>query len=131
MKLNREASVSNASRGLLVQECHVGHRAALSLRVHHNTVPARQRDGRVVRVADRSASINARIASHDTPTPAGCAGSSLEETLIFVLRETVRVLCSHVNDFTAGAKDLLHHMRLARATTQRFIAQNEFVVHDQ
>src|SRR5882724_8977443 len=36
-----------------------------------------------------------------------------------------------MNDFTTGAKDLLHHVRLPGATTERFISQDNSLVHDQ
>jgi hypothetical protein len=117
--------------GFSVQERHVGHRAALSFRVHHHTVPERQGNGCMVGMTDCSPGIDARIASHDLPTPAHGTRSSLQEPLVFSRGDPVRVPRAHVNDFTAGAEDLLHPMRFTGTTPERFIAQNSIFVHDQ
>src|SRR5207247_6230534 len=53
----------------LVQECHVGHRAALRFRVHHDTVPERQGDGGVVGMAHRATGINTHVTAHHAPAP--------------------------------------------------------------
>jgi hypothetical protein len=65
-KLNREASVTNASRSILdlVQECHEAHRPAPGFRVYQDTVPERQGDGGMVSMAYRATCINAHVAAH-------------------------------------------------------------------
>ena len=55
----------------LVEECHVGHRAALGFGVHENTMPERQSDRLVIGVTHLPASINVRVPGHHSPTPMG------------------------------------------------------------
>ena len=92
-------------------------------------MPERQRDGGVVTVPHRAACINARIAAHDAPTPADRIWIALDDATIFVRREAVRIPVAHVNRFTAAAEDFFDEVRLAAATTKRFVAENEFFIH--
>ena len=90
--MNREALVSERPSCFdLVQECHVHHRAALGLRIHHHTVPEWQRNGCMVGMTYRSPSIDARVASHDAPTPARGVWGPLQEALMFGWGDPVRV----------------------------------------
>src|SRR5229473_2154572 len=57
--------------------------------------------------------------------PAGSARGPLQETLVLCRCDPVRVPGAHVNSFSACAEDLLDQVRLTRAATKRFIAQNE------
>ena len=60
--MNRVALLRTPLRYLvLVQERHVGHRAALGLGVHHDPMPERQRDGGMVAMTHRPACVNARV----------------------------------------------------------------------
>src|SRR6476646_433183 len=54
-------------RVLLIQECDVSHRGGAGLSVHEDFVPTVQQDRLVVRVADRSAHKNMRVADHPAP----------------------------------------------------------------
>ena len=72
----------------LVQERHVGHRAALGFGVHDDPMPERQRDGLVVAVTHRAAGINARVAAHHPPAPAGRFRLALQQGAVFLLGVT-------------------------------------------
>ncbi len=104
----------------LVQERHVGHRAALGLGVHHYAMPERQHDGVMVAVTHRAASINARISAHHAPSPADGFRIHAEQLGVFVFGNAVRMLRANVDRLTSGAVELFHEVRLARATTERF-----------
>ena len=119
--MNREALLSNASRWFgLVQERHVGHRAALGLGVHHNAMPERQRNGVMVAVPHRSTGIHTRVAAHHAPSPADGFRFHAEQLGVFLLGNAVRVLRANVDRLAASAVELFHEMRFARATTERF-----------
>src|SRR5947207_8135224 len=88
----------------LVQERHVGHRAGLGFGVHHYAMPERQRDGVMVTVTHRAASINARIAAHHAPSPADGFRIHAEQLGVFLFGNAVRMLRAYVNRLAAVRK---------------------------
>lgn len=73
----------------------------------------------------------ARVAAHHLPAPAGRLGVALQDRAIFLRRDAVRVTAAHVDSLAAAAVELFHHVRLARTATERFIAEDEFLIHHE
>src|SRR5437899_7711737 len=115
----------------LVQERHIGQRAALGLGVHDDPMPERQCDGGVVAVTHRAAGVNTRVALHYPPVPTDCVGIVLADGAILVRRDAVWITIAHANCLTARAEDLFHEMRLARSTTERFVTEDEIFIHHE
>ena len=109
----------------------MGHRAALGLGVHDDPMPERQRDGGVVAVTHRAAGIDARVAAHHLPTPAGRVWMASQDRVILVRRHAVRMAIANVNRLATAAEEFFHEMRLARPTTERFVAEEELFIHHQ
>src|SRR5688500_20264184 len=91
-------------------------------------MPERQVDDCVIAVTHRSARVNARIAAHHSPAPVRGFRVCAQQLTVFFWEHSVWMLATNMNRFTAGSVELFHDVRLACATTERFVAENEFLI---
>src|SRR5437660_10278911 len=92
-------------------------------------MPERQRNGLVIAVTNRAASINARVAAHHLPAPSGSVWIHTQHLAVLVWSNTVRMFRANVNRLATRAVELLHEVRFARTATECFVAESEFVIH--
>jgi len=80
----------------------VPHGAGLILGVHHDPVPAVEKDRSVVQVADSAANVHAGVPTHRDPVPALGPWLLLEEALIRPLGHAGRITGAEVDRFSTG-----------------------------
>lgn len=114
-----------------IEEGDVRHCATLVFGVHKHSMPEWQRDGFVIAVAHRSARINAGVAAHDAPTPTRSIWICPQDRAILFQRHSIWVMTAEVHRLATASIQLLDEVRLARTTTNRFVAENQLLVHDQ
>ena len=115
----------------LIQEREVAHRVGFVLGIHHHPMPARQMDGGMIRVANRSTREHAGVAAHDAPRQAGHVRPTRDEALVSGRSHGRPMLLRDVHDLAAIAVEFLHDVGLARASADGIVAQDEPFVHAQ
>src|SRR5262249_11285927 len=107
------------------------HGSGLVFRVHVDAVPGVGGDGRVVGGADAAADVDAGVAAHRRPAPGLGLGVAGEDRLVLRLADAARVPRADVDGFAAGAIAELGPVGLAAGAGQRFVAQDQLVVHGE
>src|SRR4051812_12359257 len=80
-------------------------------------------------MTDSAFRINPRVTTQRLPTPLRSARLALQQVPVMSFAHSVRVLWADVNEFTGNSEELLHHVGLARATSERLIPQNQLLVY--
>src|SRR2546423_275060 len=125
---DREAFVGTPLEFDLVQERHVGHRAALALGVHDHSMPERQRNGCVIRMGNGSTGVTSRFSIHDPPAPSRGAGVVQQQGPILRRSETVRESLADIDRLTTAAVELFHNVWFACAAEERFVMKDKVLV---
>ena len=86
----------------------------------------------VIGVRDSTSSVHACVAFHDLKVLLSGLRVVTKQRLVFARGQTHRVLVRNVNDVATAAKCELEFVRFAAPTsTDRFVAQDQVVLHDQ
>src|SRR5207249_5488535 len=95
--LPRASSRSKHSAKASVEEGHVPHGLGLPLGVHHDLVPAVERDRGVVGVSDPATDVDAGVAPHGAPAPALRLRAAGQDAPVLRLSDAVGVAGADVD----------------------------------